>query len=262
MALTISPDKPVVAVGQRITLTANGAVGSVQWGTPAFGGVITGSGNQITYIASDKAGLDSVTARDDFSLVSVNIVVTQPQIEIKPENAQWDIFTNRDNIKKLAYDPIGKSIWVATEGGLEKRDVETGEVKAVFMQTDGLPSNNINALQFDNYGNLWVATYEGLAIYTPSNSKWNTITTKNSNLPNNVILTLHIDADNKLWLGLSTGIASYSINSEKIMQSYQFVFDTNLPGSGAKYSDKIYLENGKVRIDKTKNRSDMIDKFL
>jgi membrane-bound inhibitor of C-type lysozyme len=33
-------------------------------------------------------------------------------------------------------------------------------------------------------------------------------------------------------------------------------------GSGAKYSDKIYLENSKIVVDKTKNRSDMIDDFL
>jgi hypothetical protein len=33
-------------------------------------------------------------------------------------------------------------------------------------------------------------------------------------------------------------------------------------GSGAKCSDRIYLKSGKVRIDKTKNSSKMVDEFL
>jgi len=42
----------------------------------------------------------------------------------------------------------------------------------------------------------------------------------------------------------------------------KIIFFIRRMGSDAKCSDRIYLKSGKVRIDKTKNSSKMVDEFL
>jgi signal transduction histidine kinase/ligand-binding sensor domain-containing protein len=58
-------------------------------------------------------------------------------------------------------------IWIATEGGgllcLNQRlEPVTG-----FTQQDGLPSNGIQAIEFDKQGNVWISTNRGLARIQP-----------------------------------------------------------------------------------------------
>jgi ligand-binding sensor domain-containing protein len=161
IGLTISPDNPVVVVGERITLTANDAVGNVRW--QAFDGAIIGSGNEVTYIAPSKVGLDSVTAKDDDSSQIVNIVVNLLPTEIKPENAQWEIFTNRSSIQTLLLSEDKKTLWVGTNGGLEKRDAETGQLIKLFTKLDGLPSSEIHSLSRDvkDANRIWIVTEKG-----------------------------------------------------------------------------------------------------
>jgi len=212
MALTISPDKPVVAVGQRITLTANGATGNVRW--QAFDGSIPiNSGNQITYIAPDKAGLDSITVKDDTSSTMVNIVITQPQTEIKPENAVWEVFTNRNKIQALLLSEDKKTLWVGTNGGLEKRDAETGKVYKVFNNLDGLPNHEISSLLSNSNGGIWIGTSEGLAHFD-INGKWTVFNKTNSSLPDNNIQSLLSDGQGGLWIGTYEGLVHYDINGK------------------------------------------------
>jgi len=213
MALTISPDKPVVAIGQRITLTANGATGNVRW--QAFDGAITGSGNQITYIAPDKAGLDFITIRDDSSSQTINIVITQPQTELKVENAQWEVFTNRSYILALLLSEDNKTLWVGTNGGLEKRNAETGEIKQVFLNTDGLPSNTVTSLLSDGKGGIWVGTKDGGLVYLDINGKWTIFNKDNSGLPANWIRSLLNDGNEGIWIGTEYGgLAHLDINGK------------------------------------------------
>ncbi len=216
MALTISPDKPVVAIGQRITLTANGATGNVRW--QAFDGSIPiNSGNQITYIAPDKAGLDSVTAIDEKDSVTAKIVITQLQSDISSENAVWEVFTNRDKIQALLLSEDKKTLWVGTNGGLEQRDIDTGQLIKLFTTLDGLPSSDINSVISDNKGGMWIGTYGGL-VHRDNNGKQTVFSQGNAGLPSRLsrIGKLLLDNNGGLWVGTvyAEGIAYRSVDEK------------------------------------------------
>jgi len=222
--LTFTPQTPIVEINKTLTLSVSGAVGEIEW--VAKKGTIQGEGSQVTYLAPNQAGSDVVAVLHSEGTGAVKIVITPPNY-LSPENAQWEIFTNRDYIRKLAYEPNSKRLWVATEGGLEERDSDTGEVIAIYQQTDGLPSNDINALEFDQHGNLWLATANGLAKRS-TNGHWQTITTKNSNLPNNIILAVSVDPHDMLWVGTINGVVNYSL-TDSDEEYYEFHFEDGLP---------------------------------
>lgn len=74
---------------------------------------------------------------------------------IGPENELW-IATNSKGVAYFTYD----------------RQIENGRWQ-FFSTSQGLPSNRINALQFDNSGILWAATDKGIARY--DGDDWQTV---------------------------------------------------------------------------------------
>lgn len=61
-------------------------------------------------------------------------------------------------------------IWVGTTGGGINAFIEDENTRpyfAHFFTTDGLPSNNIEAIQSDEEGQLWVSTDAGLCVFDP-----------------------------------------------------------------------------------------------
>jgi len=61
---------------------------------------------------------------------------------------------------RFAEDPDG-NLWIGTEGGGLTR-LSAGR-STCFTKTNGLPSNNVRSLLFDDTGVLWVGTSSGLA---------------------------------------------------------------------------------------------------
>ncbi len=68
-----------------------------------------------------------------------------PKQLVSQENGNWEVFTNRSEIRAILPSDDGKTLWVGTTGGLEQRDASTGELVRVFTNLDGLPSNWITA---------------------------------------------------------------------------------------------------------------------
>ncbi|WP_286019281.1 two-component regulator propeller domain-containing protein, partial [Candidatus Venteria ishoeyi] len=101
-------------------------------------------------------------------------------------------FTNRDVINDFAIKDNGDTLLVATTGGIELRNANTGKLIRIITNLDGLPENNIRALQVDKNNGVWVATWAGLAYWKP-NGVWLVFNTNNSRLVNNFITTLSLD---------------------------------------------------------------------
>jgi ligand-binding sensor domain-containing protein len=189
-------------------------------------GQIQGTGTQVTYVAPAQVGLDVVTVMDGGgNVATVKIVVTplsQTQ-SLQMENANWEVFTNRSNIQALLLSDDGKTLWVGTNGGLEKRDAQTGEIQQVFINTDGLPSNNVTALISDGEGGLWVGTGSprghseiggGLAHYS-AKGQWQIFNKDNSGLSNNDVTALLSDSQGGLWVGTYRGgVAHYTAQKQ------------------------------------------------
>jgi len=206
--LKFEPATPIVEINKTVTLSVANTEGTVEW--IAGKGKIQGEGNKVTYLAPDQAGLDVISVLDSKGNIGViKVVITLPN-NFSLENAQWEVFTNRSEINALLLSEDGKTLWVGTNGGLEKRDAQTGEVLRVFTSTEGLlPSNRITALLNDNNGGLWIGTdyYERLAHYT-FDGQWKVFSAENSGLfGSDVIAILNYNEDD-LWIeyyGMSRG---------------------------------------------------------
>ncbi len=211
--LVLSPTKPIVEINKTIVLSVQGAVGQLKW--TASSGKIQGEGNRVTYVAPEQAGFVVVTALDSEGNIGLVKIVITPSNDFSMENAQWEIFTNRSGILALLLSEDGKTLWVGTEGGLEKRDARTGEIQQVFLNTDGLPGNFVWSLISDGQGGLWVGTSGGgLARYT-AEGEWQVFNTENSGLPDNSVWSLISDGQGGLWVGtFGGGLARYTAEGE------------------------------------------------
>ncbi|MBF0211792.1 MAG: hypothetical protein HQK68_13010, partial [Desulfamplus sp.] len=123
------------------------------------------------------------------------------------ENATWEIFTNRSNARDLLISDDESILWIATDGGLEKRDTSTGRLMQVLTNLDGLPENDIQSILSDNVGGLWIGTWGGGLANMRADGTWILFNTTNSNLPSNFVSSLLYDNGGELWVGTSDGLA-------------------------------------------------------
>lgn len=123
---------------------------------------------------------------------------------IKPENAVWEVLTNRSFIQSLAFSQDEMTVWVGTNGGLEQREAQTGQLKKAFTNLDGLPSNRVQSLLSDTAGNLWIGTDNGLGL-RDANGQLTTLNTSNSSLPDDAVNALLADGNGGLWIGTRVG---------------------------------------------------------
>lgn len=86
-------------------------------------------------------------------------------------NAQdWINCTNGFHVNDMVQDD--DVLWVATTGGLVKRDLDTGD-NLFFTRGDSpIPGNNVRSVAIDADSNLWLSTDRGSAIFDGNN--WTT----------------------------------------------------------------------------------------
>ena len=120
-----------------------------------------------------------------------------------------------DRVADIAVDSGGR-VWVATNNGLnvlsgtysrENRELEIDDWR-IYTTEDGLPSNEIKAVEEGRGGNIWVGTEGGLAQIEPDGSVAFSFTTGNSCLVDNRINSLLFDdANGELWIGTLDGLS-------------------------------------------------------
>ncbi|MDM8561754.1 two-component regulator propeller domain-containing protein [Candidatus Marithioploca araucensis] len=204
--ITFTPDKPVVEMEEKITLSVSGTVGELIWS--AQKGWIEGTGTTVTYIAPSQPGLDVVTVVDaevNIANVAIQINGKPKKRDFSPENAVWEVFTNRDHVKAFALSKDKATLWLGTTGGLEKRKTSTGELDKVYINTDGLPNNNVKALLSDEQGGVWVGTWGGGLAHLKADGSWQVFNEENSNLPYNAVFALLSDEQGGFLVGTSRG---------------------------------------------------------
>jgi len=234
--LVFLPSAPKVEINQKINLSVSGTSGEIKW-TPIHG-KIQGSGSQVTYIAPSELGVDVVTVLDAAANVGTVKITIIPTVSL--ENPKWQVFTNRNEVQDIVLSKDKTTLWIATQGGLEQRDANTGTLNKFFTNLDGLPSNQITALVIADDGNLWLASDTELvrlnnnkfetvnkfkaniaALISDNNGglwiatfgaglihKTTSLTTYN-NLPSNNITSLLKNEDG-LWIGTDKGLAHFN----------------------------------------------------
>jgi len=219
--LTIQPSAPTVEVSSRTDLTVSGASGYVTW--QAVKGTIQGTGQTVAYIAPMNAGSDSVAVMDTGgNMATITISVVPKNDKAMPfvrENANWQTYINRNEIRSMSYSDDGKFFWAATNGGIEKRNAQTGELVKVYTRIDGLPSVSVNAVLSDFSGGLWAGTDAGL-FHLKADGSRQIFDISNSVLPNNEVNALLSDGYGGLWVGTGKGLARLKTdNSWEIFSS-------------------------------------------
>ena len=116
------------------------------------------------------------------------------------------------------------TVWVGTNNGLDSfRGTFSGEAGTysiekedwrTYSTSDGLPTNEINALAADSEGNVWVGTEEGLAQINPRGEWEFTFTASNSHLIDNRVKSLLYDeAGDELWIGTFDGLSGLALGA-------------------------------------------------
>ena len=90
---------------------------------------------------------------------------------IAPAQLNFENFSSQNTVNDLLKD--GDYIWVATTGGVFKRDQSNGHLVAAYTTKEGLTSNNVQTIAKDLDGNIWFGTQgRGISVFNPNNGTW------------------------------------------------------------------------------------------
>ncbi|SEH04271.1 two-component regulator propeller domain-containing protein [Candidatus Venteria ishoeyi] len=209
-ALSFEPAAPLVEVNGQIAISVQGVQGEVIWSVNK--GRIEGNGNLATFFAPSEDGIATVLAVDgsgNFESLRVTVAKGEEVAGgVSLDNAQWELFTNRNDINALLLSDDGETLWVGTDGGLEQRNASSGELLRVYTKLDGLPANGIKHLISDGSGGLWIHNNTGAGLARlGADGQWFIYTSDNSDLPDNHISALLSDDEGGIWIATSRGLA-------------------------------------------------------
>jgi ligand-binding sensor domain-containing protein len=221
--LTFTPASPIVEVEGKISLTVSGTGEGVTWTVAK--GQIQGTGTQVTYVAPDQPGFDTVTALDNATGISKAVTIQViAKVNFSSENLNWEIFNTQSTTESMVLSGDQETLWVNTPAGIEQRDAKTGGLIRKFIQSTELPGT-LSMLTSDGSSRIW-AVYEkdlyegekvvgheqGLAYHSgKSNGKWITYN-KDNGFPSENITALVGDGKGGIWVGTSEGLV-YSLGN-------------------------------------------------
>lgn len=105
-------------------------------------------------------------------------------------------------INRIALDVNQGQIWIATETGLVKYDLETKALqkyRANARSEQGLPHDNVSDVIVDNDGIVWAATRLGLSVYDSLQNNFSAVASS-ADLTGKWITDIIIDNRENLWL--------------------------------------------------------------
>jgi ligand-binding sensor domain-containing protein/serine phosphatase RsbU (regulator of sigma subunit) len=89
--------------------------------------------------------------------------IRKNSVELLQEGSEIVFSPNLKNINDLFVDK-DNMIWIATDGGLIKYNQKSKKFNVLYDK-DGLPSNYVEAIEEDTYGNLWLSTLNGISKF-------------------------------------------------------------------------------------------------
>jgi diguanylate cyclase (GGDEF)-like protein len=125
-----------------------------------------------------------------------------------------------DSIFALAQDP-GGSIWIGSQGGVDRLDPATGQIQRHSLQPwlpDSQANPQVTALLIDHRGQLWVGTHEGLVRMTFEGTAhvvaYRSRGGDPHSLPSDRVQALLMDRSRRLWIGTANGLALYQVQGD------------------------------------------------
>jgi len=137
--------------------------------------------------------------------VAVALFLTNAKAQLNFEN-----FSSQNSVEDLLED--GNYIWVATTGGVFKRDKSNGQLVATYNTSNGLGSNDVQCMAMDLDGNIWFGTHgHGISIFNPNEGTWKQL--YKNGFDGIYIYDIFIDSQGKVFVAtLFNGILKYDHN--------------------------------------------------
>lgn len=139
---------------------------------------------------------------------------------------------DQEESNSLYLEPNGKTLWVATDNGLLRRDIEKGQdyVYANNPNDPGsLSSNVIYSMKRGSRGEFWLGTWgAGLNRFDPATGKFEHYRTNAADkhaLIGDLISNIFIDDNDDLWISTTNGISRLNQTTNKFF-NYQFNRDS------------------------------------
>lgn len=125
-----------------------------------------------------------------------------------------------ERVFDIEVSPVDGDVWMATDAGLARYS-EQGEAWSYYTRADGLPSDQISCIAFDQSGGIYVGTQcDGLALSSPLDNyrKWQMVqgssTIPNApmgkGLPTNLINDVAVAHSGEVYVGTTCGLARSS----------------------------------------------------
>jgi len=189
---------------------------------------------------------------------------------------KWNYFSTSDGLNSvelsaITFDKSGR-VWLGTSGvsprGLIMLDHKgtlgnkSDDIWKYYTTSDGLVSNDINALTIDNYGYVWVGTPEGVNYF--DGEKFRNV----FGLFNDYINCITIDPFDNKWFGTKNGISvldRYNYKWKYYNQNNSGLVDNNVLSIAIneKTGDVfIGTEKGLSKAKTTYSKSDVISSKL
>jgi diguanylate cyclase (GGDEF)-like protein len=150
------------------------------------------------------------------------------------DNGQWRVFTRADGLKSddVAASAAGAGTLCVTYRdalGITVFKFEGERVKSVAQITrqNGLSSDLVYALAFDQKDQLWASTDRGVSKL--ENGRWHRYDTEDGLIwDDGDDLALHVDQEDNVWIGTSGGLSRYSTPRNLISDSPSQVVLTSI----------------------------------
>gem|GEM_PF-6233472 len=180
------------------------------WGT-GWGGLVTFQDNQIQQVFNkgNEIYIRALLPYHTNSTTGFIAGTNEGLLLIDGDSSRT--LSGRQWVLTLAHDQ-DSTIWVGhgwAGGGIERYSLSGVQEQQITVE-DGLPSNNVWALRYDDLGNLWIGSDKGIARMTPDGDIED-LTTQ-LNLTNMEFYSFLFEENGSIWAGSSYGLLHHKNN--------------------------------------------------
>lgn len=166
------------------------------------------SSNEVTSICEDNSGFIWAGT----TIGGLNRLDTRTNKFIRFLHDVRDITSIASNRIVCLFKDSKSNLWIGTFGGGLNRWNPADSTFDHFNSMDGLPSNTINSIVEDSFGNLWLSTDKGLSKFNPEQKTFKNYDV-NDGLQGNEFLpgaSYLSNSDKKIYFGGENGITIFN----------------------------------------------------
>lgn len=158
------------------------------------------------WVASTTEGLFKLDPKTNTLIYNYKATQTNPQ-------------SLSSNATDYVYEDSLGNIWIGTFDGLNRLDINSGEItiyKHDPQNPHSLSHNNIFSIFQDHTGTLWFTTFGGgINKFDPKNQQF-TYFTEDEGLPNNAVYGMLEDNEGNLWCSTNRGICRFNPQNNRV----------------------------------------------